>query len=105
MIEHCTNIQYQDPFQAVLTAFARLYPGVRCAVRWVDGLHEEEGAWGRTHFDEDSPLIELDGNCPVAGAVDVLCHELAHVVVGYEAGHGDLWRLVYETLVKSVAGI
>ena len=104
MSKHCTNIQYQDPFQAVLTAFARLYPEARCTVQWVSGLHEEEGAWGRTHFDEDPPLIELDGNCPVAGAVDVLCHELAHVAAGYEAGHEDSWRRGYETLVGSVAG-
>lgn len=103
MSKHCTNIQYWDPFQAILDAFRRLHPDARCRVVWVEGLHEGEGVWGRTHFNIDPPLVELDGFCPVAGSVDVLCHELAHVAAGLEAEHGDAWSATYDDLVAALA--
>jgi hypothetical protein len=81
----------EDPFSCLLQEFGRQAQD-EVDVVWVTDLHEEEGVWGRTHFDSEPVTIELDANCPVIGAVDVLAHELAHVIAGFAAGHGVRWE-------------
>lgn len=76
-----------DPFYSLLSAYNRLHDG-DILVQWVSGLRDEQGAWGRTHFDTEPVTIEIDGGCPVAGALDVLAHELAHCAAGFGADHG-----------------
>lgn len=93
-----------DPFSAILDAFNARHPDAGVVVQWVTDLYAEERAWGRTHFDEDPIVIEIDGQIPVAGALDVLAHELAHVAAGFEVGHGPAWQEAKEALVAAVAG-
>lgn len=90
-----------DPFQAVISAVHALYPDAVAAVQWVEGLHAEQGAWGCTEFDALPPgvaLISLDASMPVSAAVEVLAHELAHVIAGPDAEHGPEWEQAFSAI-------
>ena len=90
-----------DPFNVLLSVFGRQSEAAVTVV-WVSDLHAEEGAWGRTHFDSNPIIIELDVDCPVRGALDVLAHELAHVIAGFEAGHGPEWEAAKAALLAAL---
>jgi hypothetical protein len=88
-----------DPFAMVVQVVHDLYPEAIAVVRWCNGLHEQHGAWGCTEFDvPNGPLISLDVAMPVLGAVEVLAHELAHVVAGPEAEHGAEWESAFAAI-------
>lgn len=89
-----------DPFGLLLKIFNESGCRANVVVEFVSGLHEQEGAWGRTHYpDTKGPIeIHIDGECPVSGAVDVLAHELAHVMAGFRCGHGGKWGRAYAGL-------
>lgn len=93
-----------DPFGFVARRVTALFPDAPDVdVEWVDGLHEAEGAWGRTHFDESPVVIEIDSRCPVAGAFDVFVHELAHVIAGFDAGHEKPWEQARDEILADLA--
>lgn len=88
-----------DPFGLVLEVVRDLYPETSATVCWREGLRENEGAWGRTEFtDEEPPIVSMDVTTPVIGAVEVLAHELAHVIAGKDADHGEAWEAVFEAI-------
>lgn len=88
-----------DPFGLLLRLYDESCCPVDVTVEFVAQLQKQEGGWGRTHFHDDGTAeIHIDGDCPVAGAVDVLAHELAHIIAGFEAGHGKAWEQAYSEL-------
>lgn len=88
-----------DPFGLLIRLFNDTGCPVNVTVEFVSGLHAQEGRWGLTNFSDDGKAeIHIDGDCPVAGAVDVLAHELAHVIAGFDAGHGKAWEQAYSAL-------
>lgn len=92
-----------EPLQLMVDVFNELYAEADCSIFWVESLHDETGAWGRTHFPSDDGsstrvIIELDVECPIVGAVEVLAHELAHAKAGPDADHGPEWEAVFTIL-------
>lgn len=92
-----------NPFELILQVFNDLYPGKAASVEWVSGLRQERNAWGSTVFEEGkAPEVLIDVRCPVAGAIEVLAHELAHVAAGVPHddadGHGDEWEAAFEAI-------
>lgn len=93
-----------DPFADVAAAFARLWPDKNARVLFVMGLYAKTKAYGRTNFrKKKSPVIAIDAEVPLYGAVDVLVHELAHVAAGLHAGHGKKWKAAYDRLCRELA--
>lgn len=90
-----------DPFNVLLAVFEGR-SAASVTVIWVSDLHAAEGAWGRTHFDGHPIIIELDVDCPVRGALDVLAHELAHVIAGLDEGHGPKWEAAKDALLAAL---
>lgn len=96
------NIDYHDPFQVLLRVFAAEWPEARVRVQFDANEHEggqiPDGKLGYTAMDEDPPVVRVWVGCPVEGGVDIMAHELAHVVAGSAAGHGPEWRAAYNRL-------
>lgn len=104
-----SGIFKNDPFAAVVQAYKEHYP---------DAPMPDEIVWGRT-VDEngedvagvtvltDSGKIQvvISPDIPVYGAVEVLAHELAHVRVGLDAGHGPRWERCFENIARSYRNI
>lgn len=99
---------YFDPFGMLLVVFEELYPEHDCEVHWAEGLKEQEDVWGETNFDGEIPVVTVDVSCPVQGAVEIMAHELAHVVAGYDEEHGEKWqevfRKIHEKYQKRILG-
>lgn len=89
-----------DPFAIVWQAFENLYPGKQdnVTVQWYP---MENGSYGVTNFADDGTIdVCVDPNLNVQDAVEILAHELAHIAVGYESGHGEQWNAAFDAIQK-----
>lgn len=94
---------FNTPFQDVIDATLRLCPNTKCQVGFEQDLQEKEGAYGATQFCEDGTIyIELDANTSVVNLIEILAHELAHVIINRveEDDHGEEWERVFEEIFK-----
>ena len=83
-----------DMFALVFQAFKKLYPDKECECQWVSGLADgKEKAFGATTFADDGKVyVAISAEVPAINAAEVFAHELAHVAVGDDAGHGQEWE-------------
>ena len=99
------NVFNNDPFYIVYTATKNLYPK---EIEKVSGIYwypnlEDEGnkVYGITDFLNDNKVvIYIDPQLSVENAVEILAHELAHVVAGVENEHNKKWEEVFENIHK-----
>lgn len=84
-----------DPFCMLFEAFKELYPEKAGGFRAIWNPDIDDG-FGRTSFEDGEPfLIELSTNKPVEVQIEVFAYQLAHVVAGIEAEHGEEWLEVF----------
>lgn len=93
-----------DPFAIVWQAFQNLYPGKECEVSWC-GLEEEgegdEDVVGLTIWADDGSIqVLVDPKRTVEQATETLAHELAHVAVDPDEGHGPEWEAAFEKIFQ-----
>lgn len=91
-----------DPFAIIYQAFKRLYPDKPCEIWW-DIPHDEEvdkEAYGVTNFPDDGniPQVFVYPNYPVHQQTEILAHELAHVAVGPEHEHDEVWEAAFDAI-------
>lgn len=90
-----------DMFAMVWGAFKKLYPDKGCEIYWdpqIRGKEDGKPVYGLTKFaDDGSVAVFVKPSLEVADAVEVLAHELAHVAVGVEHDHDEVWQ---EAFVK-----
>lgn len=95
-----------SPFDLMLMVFNELYPDHNAEVEF--SSEETNGRWvGKTLFPDDggNPIVVISINCTVEGAMEVLAHELAHVVLGVrdEDDHDAEWEKVFEEIYEAWA--
>lgn len=85
-----------DPFRRIIRIVRGRYPKTKARIHFVE-QRTIKGCAGKTLFpDNGHPEVVISASIPVWGAVDVLAHELAHVVAGPKAKHGPRWRKVFK---------
>ncbi len=92
-----------DPFEEVLQAVRELYGETDVEIQFHPGLGENgEGPFGETIFPDDggTPLVNISMNINILDALEVLGHELAHVVAGLAEEHSPQWKLVFKKIHK-----
>jgi hypothetical protein len=62
------------------------------------GPKEYSGPWGQTDFDGEFPTILVDPRLPICAFPEIFMHELAHVIVGFDAGHEEAWENEFKKL-------
>lgn len=90
-----------DPFAMVYQAFKNLYPDKDCVIYWKPNLKDKNGVsvYGTTIFvDDGSIIIAINPELKVCDAIEILGHELAHVAVGVDAGHGPEWETAFDAI-------
>lgn len=91
-----------DPFSTVYQAFERLFPEKTCEIWWglPDNETDGEPAYGATIFPDDgsSPQVFVSPDYPVSQQVEILAHELAHVVAGKDHEHDETWDKAFEQI-------
>lgn len=90
-----------SPFEMLNKAFKNLYPD-KTYIAFIDvDMKDESGekVYGCTQFNEnDSPIIFIDASLSIQNAVEIFAHELAHVAVGANEGHSELWEKAFDEI-------
>ena len=61
-----------------------------------------ENGVGYTDFNDDgSIIVSVSSEIPVSAAAEILCHELAHVAVGIEHEHDEVWKEAFEKIMRT----
>lgn len=91
-----------DIFSLIWSAFKELYPDKECTCYMTGSIRPgEDGTpvYGVTEFADDGAIdVWVDINIPATGVAEVLEHELAHVAVGVDAGHGEEWEKAFDLI-------
>lgn len=100
------NVFNNDPFYIVYTAANNLYPK---EISKISGIYwylnikddDENSVYGVTDFlDNNEIVIYIDPQLSVENSVEILAHELSHVVAGIENAHNEKWEEVFENIHK-----
>lgn len=91
-----------DPVQLVLDIVQKKYPQASALVSFVDSAEcDRRNCVGYTVFHRRRvPVVHVSVHAPYYGVVEVLAHELAHVVIGRDSGHGRKWKEVFEYIAS-----
>ena len=87
-----------SPFNILNTVFKNLYPNKRYRAFFDFEMKDENGeqVFGATQFNEDDvPYIFIDVGLSIKDAIEIFAHELAHVAVGIDNGHGKEWEIAF----------
>lgn len=90
-----------NPFDLVIEAVKKLYPNTKALIQFNPTLRGREfGECGCTTFPDDNstPVVDISTNIPFMAMVEILAHELAHVVVGPGEGHDQKWESVFSAI-------
>jgi predicted SprT family Zn-dependent metalloprotease len=95
------NVIYYDPVNGLIKLCEKKY-GLKCVISFNKRLRN----LGRTTFYKKGlQRIELSTKLNIIGILDVLSHEIAHVVRGAKnMDHGKEWKKIYNDIYKSYCG-
>ena len=97
-------VVFFDPIQDIVTAFRNLYGDeLRILISYDVDLKKRLfwGKVGATIFPDEGNfdcLIFVSPHIKILNAVEILAHELAYVVSGYENKHNDAWNKVFTAI-------
>lgn len=108
MMKEKTNLEMispfkNDPFCLVYQAYRNLYskPFEAFFDQHIDNDGEaHENEYGYTHFLDDGsiPTIIIFAEHNVNIQIETFAHELAHVAVGVEHDHDDVWEKAFDAI-------
>lgn len=93
------TITFHNPFQMVIDAAVKLYPELECIIQFDPRL--ECPPYGETWWSnepDEIPVIAISSSLTMETSLEILAHELAHVIAGPEAGHSDEWRDIFSKI-------
>lgn len=93
-------ISIQNPISQVIDAALTVFPDLDCDLRFAD--FPEEGPYGETFWPDDGgrTIVQVAANITLEGVLEVIGHELAHVAVGPNMGHGPQWEAAFDAIHK-----
>jgi len=97
-----------NPFDRIIEATLALYPETKAFIQFDPRIKHRKfvfwnfGSCGYTTFPDDGsePVINISTNIPFSAMAETLAHELAHVVAGQEAEHGEKWESIFAEIHK-----
>ena len=106
---------YNDPFTKLFRAIENIYPEVKCRIQVDPDIKAPFrlfgkriwGICGYTFFPDDgsTPEIRISAHIPYVRVVEIIAHEVAHVIAGAKAGHGDGWHKVFGAIKEEYTRI
>lgn len=92
-----------DIFALIWQAFKNLYPNKDCECFWEPNIRDEgDGteALGLTDFSEDGITVFVKTSLSIENAAEIFAHELAHVAVGLEHDHDEVWEKSFDDIFE-----
>lgn len=92
-----------DPFSIVYDSFKQLYPNRSCVIFWEYEPRIRDAdveVMGYTDFPPDGsePTVHVSEKFSVTESVETLAHEMAHVAVGPDHEHDNVWADAYKQI-------
>lgn len=89
-----------DPFRLLIKIAKDKYPHLKAKVAFTNEMPKhgmKKEPCGVTLWPEGAgtPEILIHAGIPVSGAVEVLAHEIAHLIAGHDSKHGPKWRKAF----------
>lgn len=105
-------VTFNNPFQDLINAAEFVNGGaLDCEIFFHPDMQEEDGSvpFGSTTFPDDGscPQIAINADMKIKDSLEILAHELAHVIVGVEHDHDAVYddtfnaiRITYDELAN-----
>jgi hypothetical protein len=96
-------MKFTDPFQDVIKVVEKLYGKQKWEIYFDSSLGKRKGSTlGYTCFPIDGsiPYACVSSNISVDNAVEILVHEIAHLICGVTEGHGKKWENTFIKILK-----
>lgn len=91
-----------DPLPVVYRAFKNLFPDKSCTIFYGVKDEDEHGkeSHGYTFFPDDGsePDVTVFSENDTNVQAEILAHELAHVAVGQEHEHDEVWEAAFDAI-------
>lgn len=92
-----------DIFALTWQAFKNLYPDNDCKCYYDPNIRDEDDGtkvYGLTDFDEETGEVTVFCNpiLPICDMAEIFAHELAHVAVGVEHDHDEVWAKAFDDI-------
>ena len=91
-----------DPFALVHMAFENLFPGKVYKAYWEPEIRESESGdecYGLTDWQSDGTVyVFVKAGLKAFDAIEIFAHELAHVAVGIEHDHDEVWQKAFDDI-------
>lgn len=88
-----------NPFDTLSEIMKENYPDVNCDIYIGESMTDGKETFGCTLFPEETlntmTVIEIHYSLSLKDATEILAHELAHVIAGPDAEHGEEWERVF----------
>jgi len=92
-------VDFYNPMNQIIEAAEILYPEIQCFVQFDPALGSFP--FGVTIFGDDgSIVISISPRITITQSLEILAHELAHVIAGAEENHGERWEEVFANIQK-----
>lgn len=93
-------MKFNDPYQLLLAAVKNIYGYINVNISFDPTIRKRFfwGYWGVTDFDCTPVEIRISAHLPVFHSLEILAHELAHAIVGYEEGHNKKWEECFDKI-------
>jgi len=98
-------MEFVNPYEVLLQAVKNLYGDFNVHIEFDASFRKRFvffGHWGETCFPDDNgpPTIKVSAHLPVIHSLEIIAHELAHVIAGQSAGHNREWEEIFEKIYK-----
>lgn len=92
---------FNTPFEDVIQSATNIYGELNCEIGFNPKLHCEEEAYGVTQWCEDGTVVvQLDADTSITHLIEILAHELAHVIIGKDEEHTEKWEKAFDNIFK-----
>jgi hypothetical protein len=99
-------IEFNNPLQEIINISTNLFPEIVNKNIYIQfdsrlGSKETENVpYGETFIDDGTKdiIVSISGNLPIIENIEILAHELSHVIVGIENEHNEEWENVFNKI-------
>lgn len=95
-----SSVKFYNPFDFIIKAAEKIKPDIKCFIQFDPTLPCPP--FGETCFcDNGDIIVSVGTKLKIEDALEILAHELAHVIVGQFHNHDEKWENVFEQIRKN----
>ncbi|HEX2959096.1 MAG TPA: hypothetical protein VHO70_19830 [Chitinispirillaceae bacterium] len=86
-----------DAYELLFEVVKKMYGNINAEVQFAPIEGEEAGC---TSFPDDGgvPLITVNACIPFIATIEIIAHEIAHIIAGVENEHNEKWEKVFSDI-------